>query len=195
MTIVETTGKEAVRLEAMAAHVQALITGLAPNPQEWEYRGEMEEDDSGNAKCVCGHQIRYLFPVYRGNAQRILGSTCIEHYSLYRPEDAQLMREALQRVQERAKEAARAARKAAADNQATTARDRHEALYRPIYDRFMGYRNRGEMAPRPLWEAIASPWRISSPGCCPKYARPSDVRKWHEKQSAALERYMNGNRG
>ena len=45
-------------------------------------------------------------------------------------------------------------------------------------------RERGQMAPRELWSAMASHYRVHR--TAPEYQRPCDYLKWYEKQSRAL---------
>jgi hypothetical protein len=42
------------------------------------------------SKCACGHPIRFEFVVTdskRPGHKRVIGSTCINHYQSYRPEE------------------------------------------------------------------------------------------------------------
>jgi hypothetical protein len=62
-------------------HVQRLATAMAPDPKEWEYRGEMIDSGNGaNAHCACGHPIRYVFPIYNRRTGKSvpIGCVCIE---------------------------------------------------------------------------------------------------------------------
>ncbi len=81
------------------------------DPSKWEYRGEVIEVKMPG-KCVCGHAIKMLFPIYAPNgADRVdIGSTCIDHYAAYSPANADSMRAALAAFLEKKKEQERQAK-------------------------------------------------------------------------------------
>jgi IS5 family transposase len=170
--------------ERKLAHVQRLLTALAPDPSMWEYRGELLEGDD-SSKCACGHKIRLLFPVYRGEKEvRILGSVCIEHYSAINPAVAARMIETLERHRAAVAEAEKKAKEAASAKEVEAARNEHQAAYdraHALADSFPKY-----SIPEPLFWATRTSRRVPSPSWCPRYTRASAAVKWHKKHTAAL---------
>lgn len=69
---------------ANLAHVQRLAEAMAPDPKEWEYRGDCSDAGAPVARCTCGHPIRYVFTIHRKLSRKKLpnslpiGSVCIE---------------------------------------------------------------------------------------------------------------------
>jgi hypothetical protein len=114
-TVIEQLESKEGKISNRLHHVQALIDGLDGRPQDFVYEGEWFEDRSGNSKCACGHPIVYNFVVHDmhdSKISRILGSTCIETYSLYRPDDAAKMLEQLNKIFEEIEAKRKAARDA-----------------------------------------------------------------------------------
>jgi len=120
-----------VRLPAELEHLQRLADGMAPDPREWAYTGEVQDAKGAGARCVCGHPIRWIFVIRRDRdgATLPIGSTCIETSIPYlvthgaegladRLQEA--VRELRREVQRRAAAAKREAREA--ENEETIAR-------------------------------------------------------------------------
>ena len=116
------------------------------DPSKWEYRGEVLEAGKGdNVKCVCGHPIKNLFPIYApdGVDRVVIGSTCIDHYAAYNPAHAAKMREALAAFLEKKKAEAKA-QKDLIETQAVAQKIEE---YAKVYERILGqyvyrYQNR-----------------------------------------------------
>lgn len=68
------------RAAANAAHLRKLAAAMAPDPSAWTYEGEVSDGKGSNAKCTCGHPIRWIFTIRRKSdgAALPIGSTCIE---------------------------------------------------------------------------------------------------------------------
>lgn len=180
MTKAAKVEKRIEQAEGHVHHVNALIAGLAPDPREWEYRDEVCDAGTAGASCVCGHPIRYMFPVYRGADRRILGSTCVEHYAAIDPAKGARMLEAL-----RSLEADLAARKAAAraaqtETEVAVLRAEYEALYQRAVAEYKRYQ--GRYVPRPLFMAFHSKARVVSPGRVPVYQKTGFYKGWYGKQ-------------
>ncbi len=108
------------------------------DPSKWEYRGEvLEAGKFETVKCVCGHPIRNLFPIYApdGVDKVVIGSTCIEHYAAYNPEHAARMRAALAAFLEKKKAEAKAEK----DLLQVKEVEERLALYEQVYKRVVEY--------------------------------------------------------
>lgn len=79
MSKIDTDIKQAEKTVGNLGHIQRLADAMMPNPKDWEYRDEIEEGE--NARCACGHPIRWMFPIHRksDNAVLAIGSVCIEN--------------------------------------------------------------------------------------------------------------------
>lgn len=150
------------------------------NPSEWAYTGIV--DEAVDAKCACGHPIRFRFHIEhptRGAA--VVGSTCIDHLAGISPElGAKLLaareahEQALLAAEARAARAAADAENAALWGQYCEARDKAFAMHK-------ANREIRRMSPHDLWYFCCGnnePFRRSNP---PQYTRPSDLRKWLKK--------------
>lgn len=74
--------RRAARVEAALeslAHTKRLADGMAPDPKEWAYEGEVSDAGFAGATCTCGHPIRYVFTIRRARDGKTLpiGSVCI----------------------------------------------------------------------------------------------------------------------
>lgn len=159
MTKIEVLEKGQGRMAGNMYHVQALIEGLDGRPQDFVYRGEVDEGDD-NSHCVCGHPIHYLFPVYdiKNEANmKILGSTCIENYGLYRPEDAKWMQQKYEELLEKIAAAKKAQKEAIAKIEIEKLTVEHDALLDKINDVYQNnYRKVGKYVPYILWSAVCN---------------------------------------
>lgn len=163
----------------------ALVAALG-DPKDWEYKGECFEDNSHHAACSCGHPIVYVFPIYHRvtGAMKPLGSTCIEYFSQAGDIYAGLVA-GLAKLETRLAEAKKAAKRAQDEVKVDAARTEYETAHTAMRDSFQAYRERGQMAPRALWQAVESSYyRI--PSRCPEYQRPCDYLKWYAKQTKAV---------
>jgi ribosomal protein L37AE/L43A len=79
VSITQDIKKEERKLENLH-HVQRLAAAMAPDPKEWEYRGEMIDSGGVSDFCSCGHPIRFIFPIYNKRTGKSIpiGSVCIE---------------------------------------------------------------------------------------------------------------------
>ena len=76
---VKATDNATERVEKLD-HLKRLADAMKPDAREYEYRGEVVDAAGENAKCSCGHPIRYVFLVRRktDNHAVPIGSVCIE---------------------------------------------------------------------------------------------------------------------
>jgi hypothetical protein len=120
----------------------------------------------------------------RTGAKQIVGSTCIEYF-----QDAGLiygeLTHALDALRKRLAEAKKAAKAAADEIKVIEARTAYEVRYDTLLARFRACRENGQLAPRGLWVAMASHYRVHR--TAPQYARACDYLKWYAKQTKALE--------
>lgn len=163
----------------------ANLTYALGNPAEWEYTGEVSQGQMGKTFCACGHPIVDCFHIRnpRTHEQKIIGSTCIGYFEQAGEIYANLSA-ALKCLEEKMREAKKAAKRAADEIKVSEARAAFEALYDGHLARFRGYRERGQMAPRELWWTMASHYRVHR--TAPEYQRPCDYLKWYAKQTKAL---------
>ena len=156
------------------------------NPEEWEFRGVITEaGPPAFAHCACGHPIRDCFHINHPDGRTaIIGSTCIEYFQEAGRIYGELS-QALKTLEVRLNEAKKAAKRAADEVKVSEARSAYEAQYDLLLSRFRSYREHGQMAPRNLWVAMASYYRV--PRTAPEYSRPCDYLKWYAKQAKALE--------
>ena len=163
----------------------ALVAALG-DPKEWEYTGKCVQGDPSKTHCACGHPIMdcYLIRHKVNGWQNMLGSTCIGYFE--QAGDIYVSLSAAVKAQEmKLAEAKRAAKRAADEVRVNEARVAYESRYDQLLTRFKSYRERGQMAPRELWWAMASHYRVHRQA--PEYQRPCDYLKWYAKQTKALE--------
>lgn len=85
-------------------HRQALLDGLGDSPVNFTFTGLIVDLSMPSGSCVCGHPIRYEFYVQHNETGmvRIVGSTCIEYFEEYNPDEGASMKKAWKEyVQER----------------------------------------------------------------------------------------------
>jgi hypothetical protein len=162
----------------------ALVTALG-DPKEWEYTGDCVQGDPGKTHCACGHPIMdcYIIRHKATGRQNMLGSTCIGYFEQAGDIYSSLC-VAVAAQERKLAEAKKAAKRAADEIKVSEARTAYETRYDTLLARFRAYRERGQMAPRELWSAMASHYRVHR--TAPEYQRPCDYLKWYEKQSRAL---------
>ncbi len=189
MTQLELLDNQTATIKAQSDHVLRLLAALDNRPQDWEYRDEMDEDKSGKSQCACGHPIVYLFPVYdtkHPNVKRILGSTCINHYATYRPEDAARMLEVQAAHDAKLAEARKAAKRAAAmaEVQALV------AVWEPLAARIEGYwerKRQGYRIPEAIYyNHFFKPGRMEH-HLENTYTRPCDMIRYVKKEIKSAE--------
>jgi hypothetical protein len=63
-----------------ATHLARLAAAMAPDLGAWEYQGEVSDGKGANAKCTCGHPIRWIYLIRHKDTAKALpiGSTCIK---------------------------------------------------------------------------------------------------------------------
>lgn len=188
MTTIETTSAALAQQESRTNHAMALLNALAPDPSKWEYRGECLEGDE-NSKCACGHPIRWLFPIYFGEQQKVVGSTCVNHFAAINPETGALMLEALERLQTKLSDQRKAALKATADSENAALWAQYSQLRDTAIERHNSNRGRYIRSPWELWFFVAgrSQYRRLK---TPEYVRACDLKKWLVKAIAAAERAL-----
>ena len=163
----------------------ANLTAALGNPSEWEYTGLITQSGPPNfAHCACGHPIMDCFHIKHPDGRtQIIGSTCIEYFQDAGRIYGQLS-EALKTLEIKYAEAKKAAKKSANEIKVSDARSAYESRYDTLLARFKAYREMGQMAPRDLWRAMASHYRIHR--TAPEYSRACDYLKWYTKQTKAL---------
>lgn len=163
----------------------ALVAALG-DPKDWEYTGECVQGDLSKTHCACGHPIMdcYIIRHKITGGNSMLGSTCIGYFEQAGDIYVNLVT-AVAAQEKKLAEAKKAAKRAADEVKVAEARTAYEATYDRLLDRFRAYRERGEMAPKPLWRAMASRYRVHR--TAPEYQRPCDYLKWYARQTAALE--------
>lgn len=192
MIAIEQTENQIIEQESRASHVLALIEALAPDPSQWEYRGECDDAGAGSeAKCACGHPIRFLFPIYHADGRvKIVGSTCVNHFASINPATGQLMLDKLDELNAKLAEQKKAAKRAADDaenarlwSEYCAARDAAVAAHNA---------NRAEYrrSPYQLWYFAAAnreEYRRQYP---PEYTRACDLKRWLTKAIARAKSAM-----
>jgi hypothetical protein len=185
------------RMEHNTFHIKALIDGLCGRPQDWIWKEEVFEDDSGNAHCVCGHPIIYCFIVHditNDNNTKILGSTCIGNYSQFRPEDAERMWERWIEIQNKIAEEKKKAKEAVTKEEIRKLATIYSEKLDVINKAYTELRNKKMWAPRPLWLACDS--RNSLPKDVflflqTKYNRVSTQRNWLKRTITQIDMIIN----
>lgn len=179
--LTDTLHTELEHTELQRAHVSALLSALG-NPSEWEYTGTVVDAGQSEAKCACGHPIRYCFEIrHATRGQTHVGSTCIDHLAAITPQLGAALTAAREKLEAEIKAAEAAAKRTAADaanaalwNDYATKRD--EARRRHAANRAAGRRS-----PYDLWHFVESwreEWRRNTP---PQYVRAADLRRWIER--------------
>ena len=163
----------------------ALVAALG-DPKEWEYTGDCVQGDPGKTHCACGHPIMdcYIIRHKANGCQNMLGSTCIGYFEQAGDIYSHLC-VAVAAQERKLADAKKAAKRAADEIKVSEARAAYETRYDTLLARFRAYRERGQMAPRELWSAMASHYRVHR--TAPEYQRPCDYLKWYAKQTKILE--------
>jgi len=161
-----------------------LVAALG-EPKDWRYTGLCVEGDPAKTHCACGHPIAecYIIEHKVSGRQSMLGSTCIGYFEqvgdIYEGLCA-----AVKAQEKRLAEAKKAAKRAADEIKVAEARLAYEARYDHLMARYRGMKERGVFAPKDLWWAMASHYRVHR--TAPEYQRPCDYLKWYAKQTASL---------
>lgn len=184
-TLAESLAQDAARLE----YTENLFRGLHREPENYEYTGEII--DCGNeGKCACGHPIRWGFPLKHksGDASKgkIVGSTCVGYFQGVNADLYAALMAGVERLNKQLAEAKAAAKRAQAQADVDVLAAQWESLYVSLKTRYQSYRERGQMAPRALWEAFGS-YRYGVPSAPPEYTRPADYKRWYKQQIKRLE--------
>lgn len=138
-TTIEKEERDIQNTTARLYHVQALIDALG-NPSEWEYKGEMVDHDKNRTKCSCGHPIRYEFILHHANGRTApIGSTCVDHYAVIRPEDAAAMQETLKKHMEKLAASKKEAKKLLQDAEIQDLVEEAGALKKEIWAMFASW--------------------------------------------------------
>jgi hypothetical protein len=183
-TVIEQIRNEITEKAGTLIWSAALVAALG-DPKDWEYKGECVQGDPGKTHCACGHPIIdcYIIRHKATGRGKMLGSTCIGYFEQAGDIYANLVT-AVANQEKKLVEAKKAAKRAADEVKVLEARTAYEATYDQLLARFRAYRERGEMAPKPLWWAMASHYRAHR--TAPEYQRPCDYLKWYAKQNKAL---------
>jgi hypothetical protein len=162
----------------------ALVAALG-DPKNWEFTGDCVQGDPSKTHCACGHPIMDCYIIRHKVTGRnsMLGSTCIDYFEQAGEIYGHLV-VALANQEKKLAEAKKAAKRAADEIKVAEARAAYESRYDTLLARFKAYREMGRMAPRELWSAMASHYRVHR--AAPEYQRPCDYLKWYAKQTAAL---------
>ena len=163
----------------------ALVAALG-NPKDWEYTGDCVQGDPAKSHCACGHPIMdcYIIRHKVTGCTSMLGSTCIGYFEQVGDIYASLCT-AVAAQERKLSEAKKQAKRAADEIKVNEARTAYEARYDMLLARYRGMKERGEFAPKQLWWAMASHYRVHR--TAPEYQRPCDYLKWYAKQTKALE--------
>jgi hypothetical protein len=115
------------------AHMQRLLDAMGGSPDGWEWTGEVQEGDPNGmtpTKCACGHIIRWMYPWKHKDGLRslITGSVCVDNLPGINAETVNLMREALNKLLAKRKEAQRKAKDASMTAEVVALREQLSAL-------------------------------------------------------------------
>jgi hypothetical protein len=185
MTVIDQI-KDSITDQAGTLIWSAALVAALGDPKDWEYTGECVQGDPSKTHCACGHPIMdcYIIRNLRTGRKGMLGSTCIGYFEQAGEIYAHLSA-AVKAQEVKLAEAKRAAKRAADEQKVSESRAAYESRYDMLLARFRAYRERGEMAPKDLWLAVASYYRVHR--TAPEYQRPCDYLKWYAKQMKALE--------
>ena len=185
MTIIEQLKNEITDNAGTLVWSANLVAALG-DPKDWEYTGQCVQGDPSKSHCACGHPIMdcYIIEHKTTKIRKMLGSTCIGYFEQAGTIYANLVT-AVANQERKLAEARKAVKRAADEVKVNEARIAYEARYDLLWARFMAYRERSQMAPRELWWAMASHYRVHR--TAPEYQRPCDYLKWYAKQMKALE--------
>lgn len=172
-----------------AQYVRNLMRGLNNEPENYEYTGEVV-DMGDTGKCACGHSIRWGFPLKHksgdANKGKIVGSTCVGYFAEVNEELFKALCAGVDALNKRLAEAKAASKRAQAQADVDALAEQWATLYSKLNAKYQSYRERGEKAPRALWEAFGS-YRYSLPAYAPEYTRPADFKRWYKAQIKRLE--------
>lgn len=92
------------KLENKASFIKTFIDKLG-DVSEWEHNGVVIDAGKGSKeKCVCGHRIRYLFIIEKGDKTTYVGSECINHFKDYNINLYNSLNASIQRIKEEEKQ-------------------------------------------------------------------------------------------
>ncbi len=187
MTKIETLTEATQTAARRAEYARNLLRGLGYEPQNYEYSGEIL-DCGTDGECACGHPIRWGFPLkHKSDAgkTKIVGSTCVGYFAEVNQELFLALCKGVDRLNEQLAQAKAASKRAAAQAEVEALAAQWQELYDSLRAEYIGYRERGEMAPRALWEAFGSRFRAleAEP---PQYTRPAAYKRWYKKEIEKL---------
>lgn len=189
MTKIQTITETLADVSARAEYTENLYRGLNREPENYEYTGDVV-DMGSEGKCACGHPIRWGFPLKHksgdANKGKIVGSTCVGYFEGVNFELYQSLMAGVERLSRQLAEAKAAAKRAQAQAEVDALAQQFDELYDTLNSRYQSYRERGQMAPRALWEAFGS-YRYGVPSKAPEYTRPADYKRWYKQQIKRLE--------
>lgn len=184
MTVIDQIENEITDKAGTLVWSAALVASLG-DPKNWEYTGACVQGDPSKTHCACGHPIMdcYIIRNLHTGVTNMLGSTCIGYFEQAGEIYGHLV-VALANQEKKLAEAKKAAKRAADEIKVAEARTAYEARYDTLLARFKAYREMGQLAPKPLWWAMASHYRVHR--TAPEYQRTGDYLKWYAKQTADL---------
>jgi hypothetical protein len=194
-TKIDTLLGELDTTERSLAHKKALITALE-DPSEWEYTGDVTDAGGGwtQAKCACGHPIRYEFHIIRPRDQKkaVVGSTCVDHFKSINPALGATLEAARDKLVASIREAEKAAKKATEEVENVelwakyeTAKASAIAAYTVAVNRQRSYQQ--TYIPTMLYWLACGGGRKYIRSKPPTYQRPSDLKRWIVKATEVLE--------
>jgi hypothetical protein len=135
----------------MNKHVEALVNGLDGRPQDFIFTGEVFQAEGA---CACGHAILWNFVVSDSKNKvpnKVLGSTCIENYSLYNPENAEKMKTEWKAIQEQIKKAKAEKKALEQKKKVDEVASIWETKRLQVLDYYQSFRRKYQRAPYSLW--------------------------------------------
>ena len=183
--------REVDRSATKLAIIAKFIVRLG-DPRQWEFTGEVLDGGAGSkAECICGHPIRWIFPIQRTNPadSAHVGSECINHFQEYNPDMCQAMHAAHERLLEQQK-ADKAAIKLAQE----------QAEQLPVYAKYLEVRHLGNLVYKLAKEHFDSRNRgwLDTPsytlGCAVRQSKALKTVKgqtrWLASQTAFIEKAL-----
>jgi len=169
---------EIEKVERRGSHVQALLAALV-NPSEWTYTGMCVDAGGSDAKCACGHPIRWCFLIEHPTlGQTQVGSTCIENIAGINPELGAALVAAREKLEADLKAAQAQARRTAAEAECAALWIEYSAIRDELENRARSYRESRLRVGAELWSFVFGRNRKYFRRNCPEYSRPCDLKRW-----------------
>lgn len=174
------------RDEQRAIFIKRFIDTLG-DVRYWEHTGEIIELPYPTGHCVCGHAIKFLFPIVKKNAPMgsiyYIGSECIKHFKNYSPE----LYESLMATIEREDAKAKAEREQILNDLLAVSQGLYAELCKKLRSKYSDKYGSAWCPEKEVWYAVHKDFR-DEPSRQMKTV--SGLFRWYERKTTELQIFL-----